>query len=243
MCRLTALAGIKRSKQVQANWTDDDVNSVSYIKNKPTNLATKEDIEGLRGDLEASVENANDTFATKTSVEGLSAIVQENKSTIVTTKAELDALKTKVNGIEATSGDRYNELMTKHYAQASSIMALEESNTAMSESLNTLVNEFGELREEVWKLHILSGDTFPEESLVGQLFWNNEFNMFGIYNGYAWVDSNGFQVGRHSGYGTGERPDYLNDITDVGYPFFDRDINMMVWWNGSGWFNANGEEV
>lgn len=243
MCRLTALAGIKRSKQVQANWDDDDVNSVAHIKNKPKNLAHTADIDGLRSDLEASIQNANNKFATKTSVEGLNTIVQENKSTIVTTKAELDALKTKVNGIEATSGDRYSELMNKHYVQASSITTLTESNTALSESVNTLTSEFGELREEVWKLHILSGDSFPEEALVGQLFWNTEFNMFGIYNGYAWVDSNGFQIGRHSGYGSGERPDYLNDTTDVGYPFFDRDINMMVWWNGYGWFNANGEEV
>ena len=221
MCRLNVFTAIKREKQVQADWEQTDTNAVSFIKNKP------------------NVADAKDVATQKENIKNMQSILTELQAMCNSMNGTLEGVNKNINEL----WDGYGTIPAELRSIKSKISDIEASNSSLISNLESLSNDFNDLREEVWKYHILSGNTFPEEALVGQLFWNTEFNMFGIYNGYAWVDSNGYQIGKHSGYGTGERPDYLNDVTDVGYPFFDRDINMMVWWNGYGWFNANGEEV
>lgn len=59
MCRLTALVGIKKSKQLQADWKQTDENAVDFIKNKPDIARTIDLIEALQSrctQLESQVE-------------------------------------------------------------------------------------------------------------------------------------------------------------------------------------------
>lgn len=54
MCRLTALVGIKKSKQQQADWKQTDENAVDFIKNKHL---VENRIRSVEDDLETIAES------------------------------------------------------------------------------------------------------------------------------------------------------------------------------------------
>ena len=100
--QLKAYIGVSHYVQQQADWADEDVNSVSYIKNKPYNLATNTDVEEVRSDMEQAIVNINNKFATASSVDSLTTKVN-------TLSRDVSDVKQKMEEFESETFYRFRD--------------------------------------------------------------------------------------------------------------------------------------
>lgn len=134
-----AIEALEEIAGKQADWNQSDVNAKDFIKNKPTNLATKEDLNKAIEEIDLS------GYATETFVEEKIAEAELNKGEIDLSDYALKTeLPTKISQLENDS--KYLTAVPEGYVKSLSDLGV----TASAEELNS-ISQKSQVQIVIWE--------------------------------------------------------------------------------------------